>query len=50
MGQIICYNIKNMRRRDPMDNEKLKNRIGSNIAMYRKRSGLTQAGLAEKLN
>ena len=33
-----------------MDAEKLKLQIGSNIASYRKRSGLTQAGLAEKLN
>lgn len=33
-----------------MDGEKLKYQIGSNIAAYRKRSGLTQAGLAEKLN
>lgn len=33
-----------------MDDEKLKNRIGANIAAYRKRANLTQAGLAEKLN
>ncbi len=33
-----------------MDAEKLKLQIGSNIAAYRKRIGLTQAGLAEKLN
>lgn len=33
-----------------MDDEKLKLQIGANIAAYRKRSGLTQAGLAEKLN
>ena len=33
-----------------MDSEKLKNQIGSNISAYRKRVGLTQAGLAEKLN
>ena len=33
-----------------MDDEKLKNRIGANIAAYRKNAGLTQAGLAEKLN
>ena len=33
-----------------MDLEMLKNRIGSNIALQRKRCGLTQAGLAEKLN
>ena len=33
-----------------MDDEKLKLQIGRNIAAYRKRSGLTQAGLAEKLN
>ncbi len=33
-----------------MDEEKLKSRIGTNIASYRKRAGLTQAGLAEKLN
>lgn len=33
-----------------MDDEKLKQQIGSNIASYRKRAGLTQAGLAEKLN
>ena len=33
-----------------MEDEKLKSRIGKNIASYRKHSGLTQAGLAEKLN
>lgn len=33
-----------------MDDEKLKNRIGANIAAYRKRANLTQAGLAEQLN
>ena len=33
-----------------MDDEKLKKQIGSNIAAYRKRMHLTQAGLAEKLN
>ena len=33
-----------------MDDEKLKNLIGKNIAMHRKRCGLTQLGLAEKLN
>ena len=33
-----------------MDLEKLKYRIGTNISAHRKRSGLTQAGLAEKLN
>ena len=33
-----------------MDVEKLKYQIGSNIAAYRKNAGLTQAGLAEKLN
>ena len=33
-----------------MDDEKLKHRIGENIAAYRKRAGLTQAGLAEQLN
>jgi len=33
-----------------MDDEKLKNQIGFNIANYRKRMGMTQAGLAEKLN
>lgn len=33
-----------------MDIEKLKLYIGSNISQYRKRAGLTQAGLAEKLN
>lgn len=33
-----------------MDGEKLKSQIGSNIAVYRKRAGLTQAGLAERLN
>ncbi len=33
-----------------MDLEHLKNRIGSNIAAQRKRAGLTQAGLAERLN
>lgn len=33
-----------------MDDEKLKYRIGVNIASLRKRAGLTQAGLAEKLN
>lgn len=33
-----------------MEDEKLKARIGANIASYRKMAGLTQAGLAEKLN
>lgn len=33
-----------------MDGEKLKTQIGANIAAYRKRAGLTQVGLAEKLN
>lgn len=33
-----------------MDDEKLKYRIGANIAAQRKHSGMTQAGLAEKLN
>ncbi len=33
-----------------MNDEKLKHQIGTNIALYRKQSGLTQAGLAEKLN
>ncbi len=33
-----------------MDSEKLKQQIGHNIAAHRKRCGLTQAGLAEKLN
>lgn len=33
-----------------MDAEKLKLQIGANISAYRKRAGLTQAGLAEKLN
>ena len=33
-----------------MEDEKLKLQIGANIASYRKRAGMTQAGLAEKLN
>ena len=33
-----------------MDDEKLKYQIGTNIANLRKRQGLTQAGLAEKIN
>lgn len=33
-----------------MSDEKLKLRIGSNIASFRKQAGLTQAGLAAKLN
>ena len=33
-----------------MDDEKVKYRIGANIAAYRKRDGLTQVSLAEKLN
>ena len=33
-----------------MELEMLKDRIGSNIALQRKRCGLTQAGLAERLN
>lgn len=33
-----------------MDDEKLKHRIGANIAACRKQAGLTQAGLAEQLN
>ena len=33
-----------------MNDEKLKSQIGANIALYRKNAGLTQAGLAAKLN
>ncbi len=33
-----------------MNDEKLKSRLGANIAAYRKRNGYTQAALAEKLN
>ena len=33
-----------------MEDEKLKIQIGANIAAYRKAAGLTQVGLAEKLN
>jgi len=33
-----------------MDSEKLKHQIGFNIAAYRKRCGMTQAELAERLN
>ena len=33
-----------------MDADKLKQQIGANISTHRKRAGLTQAGLAEKLN
>ena len=33
-----------------MELEKLRYQIGANIAAYRKNAGLTQAGLAEKLN
>ena len=33
-----------------MNDEKVKLRIGGNIAAFRKRTGLTQAGLAERLN
>ena len=33
-----------------MNDEMLKSQIGTNIAMYRKNAGLTQAGLAAKLN
>ena len=33
-----------------MDSEKLKKQIGSNISAFRKRAGLTQAELAERLN
>lgn len=33
-----------------MDGEQVKTQIGANIAYYRKRSGMTQAALAEKLN
>lgn len=33
-----------------MDSEKVKFQIGANIATYRKKLGLTQVGLAEKLN
>ena len=33
-----------------MEDEKLKNLIGRNIASYRKQAGLTQAGLAGRLN
>ncbi len=33
-----------------MEDEKLKIQIGNNISSYRKRSGMTQAALAERLN
>ena len=33
-----------------MNDEKLKQQIGANIALYRKAAGWTQAGLAERLN
>ena len=33
-----------------MDDEKLKKQIGANIVSYRKHNGMTQLGLAEKLN
>ena len=33
-----------------MNDEKLKFQLGANIASYRKHNGLTQAGLAEKIN
>ncbi len=33
-----------------MNDEKLKAQIGSNIAAFRKRAGLTQSGLGERLN
>jgi transcriptional regulator with XRE-family HTH domain len=33
-----------------MEIDKLKLQIGTNISLYRKKAGLTQAGLAEKLN
>lgn len=33
-----------------MDDDKIKRQIGANIASFRKQAGLTQAGLAEKLN
>ena len=33
-----------------MNDEKLKYQLGANIVLYRKRIGLTQAGLAEKLS
>lgn len=33
-----------------MNDEQVKMQIGANIALYRKNSGLTQAGLASKLN
>lgn len=33
-----------------MNDEKLKNQLGANIAAFRKRSGMTQAVLAERIN
>jgi len=33
-----------------MNDEKLKNQLGANIAAFRKRSGMTQAALAERIN
>lgn len=33
-----------------MNDEQLKHQLGANIAAYRKRNGLTQVGLADKLN
>lgn len=42
--------IKTMFRRGIMNDEKLRFQLGANIAAYRKRFGMTQVGLAEKLN
>jgi len=33
-----------------MDEQRLRSQIGANLSAYRKRAGMTQAGLAEKLN
>lgn len=42
--------LESMTWRRIMDGEKLKYQIGANIVSHRKRCGMTQAGLAEKLN
>ena len=48
--RIFAIILENMPSEELMNDEKLKKQIGANITTYRKRLGLTQAGLAEKLN
>lgn len=48
--QFCAIIVQTMFGRRNMNDEKLKHQLGANIAAYRKRYGMTQVGLADKLN